>query len=150
VTAHLPLARLLSAATRAVIERLHEELAEAGHPGMRPAYGYALVAIGDDGSTASRLAVELGMTKQGAAKLVAALRELGYVERGGHAADRRARPLALTPRGVDLLRRSEEIQARIEREWAALVGERDMLALRRGLEAATGDADAPSQLRPIW
>ena len=145
----LPLARLLSAATRLIIELLHAELADAGHPGMRPAYGYALVAIGPKGTTASRLATELGMTKQGAAKLVASLQELGYVERRAHGEDRRAQLLELTARGADLLRRSEEIQARLEGEWAEMIGERNMRTLRRGLERATEEA-GPGALRPIW
>jgi DNA-binding MarR family transcriptional regulator len=147
---HLPLARLLSAATRSLIERMHHELAEAGHPGMRPAYGYAMLAIGEEGATTSRLASELGMTKQGAAKLVSALEELGYVERREHAEDRRAQLLTLTAKGLDLQRRSAEIQARLEEEWAALIGPRDMKALRRGLERATEHEDAGSRLRPIW
>jgi DNA-binding MarR family transcriptional regulator len=146
---HLPLARLLSAATRLIIELLHRELADAGHPGMRPAYGYALVAVGTGGTTTSRLAEDLGMTKQGAAKLVATLLELGYLERRAHAEDRRARLLTVTPRGRDLLRRSEEIQARLEGEWAELIGERNMRTVRRGLERATEDAGQEA-LRPIW
>lgn len=148
----LPLARLLSAATRLVIERLHEELAAAGHPGLRPAFGYALVAVGEAGTTASRLATEMGMTKQGAAKLVATLRGLGYLDRQAHDADRRAQLLTLTPHGTDLLRRSEEIQARIESEWSEVLGQRDARALRRGLERATAEAavDGHTTLRPIW
>lgn len=135
---------MLSAATRLVIERLHEELAAVGHPGLRPAYGYALVAVGEEGTTASRLAVEMGMTKKGAAKLVATLRDLGYIDRRAHGGDRRAQLLTLTPRGSDLLRRSEEIQARIEAE---LLGARDARALRRALEQAV---DGHTTLRPIW
>lgn len=150
VEGHLPLARLLSATTRLIIELLHAELAEAGHPGMRPAYGYALVAIGRDGTTTSRLATELGMTKQGASKLVAALHDLGYVERRAHTRDRRAQLLTLTARGADLLRRSEDIQARLEGEWAELIGERNMRTLRRGLERVTEEAGAGTHLRPIW
>ena len=145
----LPIARLLSAATQLTIELLHAELADAGHPGMRPAYGYALVAVGRAGMTTSRLAAELGMTKQGAAKLVASLEGLGYLERRAHGKDRRAQLLEITPRGADLLRRSEEIQARLEGEWAELIGERNMRTLRRGLERVTEDA-GPGALRPIW
>lgn len=147
---HLPLARLLSAATRSLIERMHGELAQAGHPGMRPAYGYAMLAIGEEGSTTSRLASELGMTKQGAAKLVSALEELGYVERAAHAEDRRAQLLTLTAKGFDLQRRSAEIQERLEEEWAARIGPRDMRALRRGLERATEHEPGDARLRPIW
>jgi len=40
----LPL--LLFAGFRALIDALHAELAAQGHPGVRPAYGFAMQAIG--------------------------------------------------------------------------------------------------------
>ena len=109
----LPIARLLSAATQLTIELLHAELADAGHPGMRPAYGYALVAVGRAGMTTSRLAAELGMTKQGAAKLVAALERLGYLRLASDPDDARARALHLTPKARDLLHAASEVQDEI-------------------------------------
>jgi DNA-binding MarR family transcriptional regulator len=134
------LTRLLAAATRMAIEELHAELAEAGFEDLRPAHGYALNAIGD-GSTTSRLASELGMTKQGAAKLVETLVDAGYVERSRHQADARARLLRLTERGRELLAAAESIQRRMESRW-------DAGALRAALEAVVGEGDPP--LRPIW
>jgi DNA-binding MarR family transcriptional regulator len=135
----VPIARLLAAATRLTIEELNAELASNGFEGVRPAHGYALNAVGD-GTTTSRLARRLGMTKQGAAKLVEALVRDGYLDRSAHVDDARASLLTLTPRGRALLRAAEEIQARIEARW-------DAPGLRAGLERIAGD-DAP--LRPIW
>ena len=149
---HLTLGRLLSAATRLVIERMHSDLAAAGHPGLRPAYGYAVYAIGSGEVTTSMLGAELGMTKQGAAKLVATLEELGYVERRAHERDGRAQLLALTARGDDLLRASAEAQERIEREWEQLAGAQEMQSLRATLERALaeGSSEERLSLRPIW
>ena len=149
---HLPLGRLLSAATRVVIERMHADLAEAGHPGLRPAYGYAVHAISRGGLTTSQLGTELGMTKQGAAKLVATLSELGYVDRHAHERDGRAQLLALTPRGLDLVQAAAEAQERIEREWAEAVGPRETRVLRAVLERAVelGTDQDRVALRPIW
>lgn len=148
----LPLARLLSAATRGAIDELHAELARQGHPGIRPAHGFALVAIGTDGITAARLAGVLEMTRQGAAKLVEALEGLGYVAREADEADARARRIVLTVRGRDLLRRSAAIQRTMEKRWARAIGADDARALRRGLErivaAAPGEGAPP--LRPVW
>jgi len=49
----LPL--LLFAGFRSLIDQLHAELADHGHPDLRPAYGFAMQAIGRDGVTASEL-----------------------------------------------------------------------------------------------
>jgi DNA-binding MarR family transcriptional regulator len=148
----LPLARLLSAATRAAIDELHAELARQGHPGIRPAHGYALVAIGTAGATASQLAGVLEMTKQGAAKLVAGLEGLGYVERERDTADARARRIVLTDRGRDLQRRSAAIQRATERRWARAIGVEEAGALRAGLEGvlATAHGAETPPLRPVW
>lgn len=41
-------------AIRALVEEVHDELAEQGHPGLRPSQGFALQAVGD-GATAGVL-----------------------------------------------------------------------------------------------
>ncbi len=48
----MPLVRLLSMAVTVALESLHEELARAGHPDLRPAHGYALHAISTGVDTA--------------------------------------------------------------------------------------------------
>lgn len=148
----LSLGRLLSAATRVVIERMHAELAEAGHPDLRPAYGYAVLAIARGDLTTSALGAELGMTKQGAAKLVARLEHLGYAERRAHERDGRATLLALTARGRDLVQAAAEVQRHIEQDWQQLVGVEQMRTLRATLERAI-ESEVPEEhvaLRPIW
>jgi sirohydrochlorin ferrochelatase len=67
----LPL--LLFAGFRALIDDLHAELAARGHPQVRPAYGFAMQAIGPHGATASDLGRLLGVSKQAAGKTVEAL-----------------------------------------------------------------------------
>ena len=79
---NVPLVRLLSMAVTVALEALHEELARAGRPDLRPAHGYALHAISTGADTASALGPMLGMSKQGAAKLLQTLVEGGYVEVG--------------------------------------------------------------------
>ena len=64
----LPL--LLFGGFRTLIDRLHAELAGQGHPDVRPAYGFAMQAIGRDGATASELGRRLGVSKQAAGKTV--------------------------------------------------------------------------------
>ena len=136
----VPLARLIAAVTRMAMRSSTPNSRGRGFADVRPAHGYALNAVGD-GTTTSSLARRLGMTEQGAAKLVETLVREGYLDRSEHEADARASLLRLTSRGRALLRTAEEIQARIEARW-------DAPGLREGLERIARDDDAP--LRPIW
>src|ERR1700733_5960396 len=90
----LPL--LLFGAFRGIIDQLHAELARQGHPDVRPAYGFAMQAIGLDGATASDLGRRLGITKQAAGKTVDRLVDLGYAERSDDPADGRRKVVRLT------------------------------------------------------
>lgn len=70
---------------------------------MRPAHGFAIQAIGRDGTTASELDRRLGISKQAAGKTVDRLTRLGYVERVDYAADARPKLIRHIDRGVDVL-----------------------------------------------
>ncbi|MFF7336829.1 MarR family winged helix-turn-helix transcriptional regulator [Streptomyces sp. NPDC008163] len=127
----LPL--LLFAGFRTVIDALHRELAEQGHPDMRPAYGYALQAVGIEGATASEIGRRLGVSKQAAGKTVDRLESLGYVERADDPADGRRKLVLLTARGVDVLRRSAEGFDRLRAEWVRVLGAERVRALEGDL-----------------
>lgn len=142
----LPL--LLFAGFRTLIDRLNAELAEHGHPDVRPAHGFALQAIGRGGDTAGELGRRLGVSKQAAGKTVERLERLGYVERVGDPADARRKRIRLTGRGTEVLSLSAGILERLHREWAAeLGGERlrdleDALAAVASVEPLRLDAQA--------
>jgi DNA-binding MarR family transcriptional regulator len=116
----LPL--LLFAAFRGIIDELHAQLARQGHPDVRPAYGFAMQAIGLDGATATDLGRRLGITKQAAGKTVDRLVELGYAVRSEDPADGRRKLVRLTPRGLDSLARSAAIFDRLRADWASELG----------------------------
>src|SRR5258707_2086317 len=97
----LPL--LLFGGFRAIIDELHAELARRGHPGMRPAYGFAMQAIGLSGATASEVGRRLGISKQAAGKTIERLEAAGYATRAGDSADRRRQLVRLTSRGIEAL-----------------------------------------------
>ena len=126
----LPL--LLFAGFRSIIDELHAELAGQGHPEVRPAYGFAMQAIGIPGATASELGRRMGVSKQAAGKTVDRLEALGYAERIDDAADGRRKLVRLTPRGIDALARSAEIFDQIRARWATRLGPAQV----RELEAA--------------
>ena len=136
----VPLIRLLSMAVTVALEELHEELDRRGHGVLRPAHGYAMNAVLNGRNTASQIGPLLGMTKQGAAKLVQALVDEGYLMFEDSSDDARRKPLSLTDKGHEAVRVSVETQERIEREWAANVGHRRMSTTRSALEQAVRSA----------
>ncbi|MFD7755048.1 MarR family winged helix-turn-helix transcriptional regulator [Streptomyces sp. NPDC059757] len=129
----LPL--LLFAGFRSIIDALHRELAEHGHPDVRPAYGFALQAIGRDGATASEIGRRLGVSKQAAGKTVDRLESLGYVERVDDPQDGRRKLVRVTLRGVDVLVRSAEGFDRLRAEWARALGAERLRGLESDLRA---------------
>jgi len=146
----LPLARLLSAATQVAVRRLNTTLAERGYLDLRPADGYALLALGEEGATASQLGARLGVTKQAAAKIAVRLERAGYLARAGHPHDGRAQLLRRTGRGDVLLRDAAEVQREIERDWARTIGKAQAAELRGALEAVLRDTGEEQQLTRLW
>jgi DNA-binding MarR family transcriptional regulator len=149
----VPFVRLLSMAVSCALEDLHGELTAAGHPNLRPAHGYALNAILSGCTTASLIAPRLGMTKQGAAKLLQTLLEEGYVTQGEvDSTDARRKPFSLTPLGSEAIALSVSIQQRIQTDWADIVGSSNMATTCQALETAVraiSDGDLPA-VRPAW
>src|SRR5579863_3027030 len=127
----LPL--LLFAGFRALIDALHSELAAQGHPGVRPAYGFAMQAIGLDGATASEVGRLLGISKQAAGKTIDRLERLGYAERAADARDGRRKLVRLTPRGIDALAKSAAIFDGLRAQWARHLGAERLGALEADL-----------------
>jgi DNA-binding MarR family transcriptional regulator len=134
----LPL--LLAAAFRAVIDGLHERLAERGHPKARPIHGFALQAIGPDGATVSELGRRLAVSKQAAAKTASSLERLGYVVRHDHPTDARAVQLRRSRRGEELLSLSAQIFDQLRAGWAHELGDERLHALEDDLEVIAGAA----------
>ncbi|MEE1749304.1 MULTISPECIES: MarR family transcriptional regulator [unclassified Streptomyces] len=143
----LPL--LLFAGFRSLIDELHRDLAEQGHADVRPAYGYALQAVGRDGATASEIGRRLGVSKQAAGKTVEKLEGLGYVERVDDPRDGRRKLVRLTARGVDVLVRSAEGFDRLRARWAEALGADRVRAMEDDLRAMV-PADALRLDAPGW
>ena len=135
----LPL--LLLAGFRSVIDEAHADLALRGHPDLRPAHGFAMLAIGTFGATAADVGRRLGVSKQAAGKTIDRLAALGYAERGGQSADRRRKLVRLTPRGTEALALSAAAFEQVRARWAGLLGADRVAALEADLRAvAPGQA----------
>ncbi|MFC5823164.1 MarR family winged helix-turn-helix transcriptional regulator [Nonomuraea insulae] len=115
---------MLSSRTLFSLQReLFTELAERGHPGLRPRYGAVLAYLDEEGSRATDLAARSGQHKQVIGTLVDELVELGYVERQRDPADRRAKLIVPTEKGLDFMAKSDAILADMEAAHARAVGE---------------------------
>lgn len=125
---------LLVGAFRSLIDELHRALAESGHGDARPLHGFALQAIGLEGTTISELARQLGVTKQAAAKTVASLERAGYVRREPDPDDGRAVRLLRTARGTEMLALSAEFFEAYHARLVDALGPRRLAELEDGLE----------------
>ncbi len=146
----LPL--LLAGAFRAIVEDLHDQLADAGHPGAHPIHGFALQAVGRDGVTVSELGRRLGVSKQAAAKTVASLETLGYVHRVAHPKDQRTALIKRAVLGDEMLALSAQIFGRIHAGIAERLGEAQLEALEVALNRIANErspklGDLPGLLR---
>jgi DNA-binding MarR family transcriptional regulator len=143
----LPL--LLFAGFRALIDELHAELGRRGHPDVRPAYGFAMQAIGTSGATASEIGRRLGVSKQAAGKTVDRLAGLGYVERVDDPADARRKLIRLTPRGLDSLAQSARIFDDLRARWVEKLGAERLAVVESSLRTVVPEAGFPVDV-PGW
>jgi DNA-binding MarR family transcriptional regulator len=141
---------LLAGAFRAIVEDLHDQLADAGHPGARPIHGFALQALGRDGVTVSELGRRLGVTKQAAAKTVASLETLGYVHRVAHPEDQRAALVKRAAPGDEMLALSAQIFGRIHTEIAERLGDAHLQALEAALSRIASERSPKLGDLPGW
>lgn len=130
----LPLARLLAMAYRLLVDELHERLAERGWAGVRPAFGFVLLALRDGPAALGDLPGVLGTTKQAVSKLVDAMVAAGYAERVVDPRDARARRVQLSVRGQALLADVEHIWAELEERWSQVLGGTRLDRVRADLE----------------
>jgi DNA-binding MarR family transcriptional regulator len=130
----VPLARLFAMAYRLLVDELHERLADRGWTGVRPAFGFVLLALRDGPASLRDLPEALGTTKQAVSKLVDAMVAAGFAQRVADLGDGRAKRVQLSARGRSLLADVEEIWADLEAGWARDLGHARLDELRADLE----------------
>ncbi|HTX30737.1 MAG TPA: MarR family winged helix-turn-helix transcriptional regulator [Solirubrobacteraceae bacterium] len=123
---------------------LDAEMARAGFGDRRFPDGRVLrMCAGEELVTASQLGRELGITRQGAAKIVDSLRQRGYIRVGPPSHDAREKALVITSRGRDYLTAQHRAAQRIERRVRAQIGDDGIASLSALLEALGGDQEQP-------
>lgn len=124
-------------------KELFTSLAEQGHPELRPRHGAVLAYLDEQGSRATDLAAQSGQHKQVIGTLVDELVVLGYVERQPDPADRRAKLVVPTAKGLDEMARSDAIVAAIEERHARAVGEAAYAEFKRVYRLVAGRSAQP-------
>jgi DNA-binding MarR family transcriptional regulator len=133
------LALLLLAGFRTLADRATAELAERGYEDVRPVHDFALHSILSGADSASELARRMAVTRQAAAKTIAALEERDYVARQPDPADRRRTRLRVTEHGLAMLRQGEVIFDQLREQWEKQVGAASLAALEETLRPLVGD-----------
>ena len=142
------LALLLLGGFHSMVDDVVAGLDSRGHAGVRPVHEFALRAIDAGADTASELGRRLSVSKQAAAKTIAALQQLGYVDREADPSDGRRKPIRVTPRGYELMSIGAALFDDVRDRWAAQIGVQQLDTLQAHLgqlvERRTLDAqDSP-------
>ena len=127
------LALLLLGGFHSMTDEVIEGLAERGHPGVRAVHEFALRAIGSGADTASELGRRLSVSKQAAAKTIAVLEQLGYVDRDVDPSDGRRKRLQVTPRGHEMVAIGSALFDEVRERWATQVGDDRLSTLQADL-----------------
>jgi|Tabmets5t2r1_1033131.scaffolds.fasta_scaffold28557_2 DNA-binding MarR family transcriptional regulator len=149
------LALLLLGGFQLMVDEVVAGLDDRGHPGVRPVHEFALRAIDNGAETASELARRLSVSRQAAAKTIAALLEMGYVDRDADPSDGRRKRLQVTERGHEMVSIGASLFDDVRQRWAAQIGLRQLEALEAYLaglvprrvwtaeDLASDDGDSP-------
>lgn len=97
-------------------------LAERGHPGVTATTEFALQAIHEGAQDASALGRALGVSKQAAAKTIASLEQMRYVERRDDPSDARRKVLVVTGRGDEMVAIGAALFDDLRDTWVEKVG----------------------------
>jgi DNA-binding MarR family transcriptional regulator len=139
---------LLGLALQTFSDALRAEIAAEGFDDLGGAYGYVFRALARESLQLNELADQLGMTAQGASKLVSEMEARKYVERRPDPEDGRAKRLRLATRGRAALAFARKFHATYERRLCAELGERHVATLRRVLDhmVSSGGKDPATAL----
>ena len=125
--------------------QMDERLAAAGFAGRRFPEGRVLrMCAGPGVTTISDIGRGLGITRQGASKVVAGLREQGFVAVTPSADDGREKILTLTPRAVEYLLAMYQAGGEIEKRVRDEIGDEAMEQLFRVLDVIADGEPGPA------
>ena len=130
---------------------LHRHLASRGFDDLGPSFGYVFRLLHREAHNLQGVAAALGITAQGALKIVNDMVEKGYVERRDDPDDGRVKWLELTDRARAAMAQAARFHQQYERNLARRLGEAQVGALRTVLEDmhASAQAEGFADIRPL-
>lgn len=117
----------------AVQDELFSKLAAQGFDDLHPRHGAVMAYIDADGVRATELSRLSGQHKQVIGKLVDELEELGYVQRRPDPADRRAKLVCPTERGLAQMCAAGKIMSAIQERHARRLGRQTFALFKSAL-----------------
>jgi DNA-binding MarR family transcriptional regulator len=131
---------LLNLAFGALKQGMQSHMADAGFDDLGPSFGYVFRVLDGDSPSLAELAARLGITPQGALKIVAEMIEKGYVHRTDDRTDGRVKRLTLSARGKRALAEARRFHGMFERELGQRLGAQRVATARAVLEGIIVDA----------
>ena len=135
------LAKSLLDAFTAMVGLVVADLERHGHPGVTATHAFALQAIDEGAQSASTLGRRLNVSRQAAAKSIAALEDLGYLDRHDDPVDARRKMLVVTARGHEMITIGaaafDDLRCRLSEQ----VGRTELASFESVLRTLVGAAD---------
>jgi DNA-binding MarR family transcriptional regulator len=143
------LSRLLLEFGKDYERRILAALHVRGHESVRPCHSAVFSNLGLGAVRVTELAERAQITQQAMGKILKELERLGYVARDIDGNDRRAKKIALTELGLQLVRDSMEVVEEVRGHYASKIGGNDLDSLESQL-ARCVDRIALDYLPESW
>ncbi|MBN48696.1 MAG: hypothetical protein CMN85_04085 [Spongiibacteraceae bacterium] len=135
--------RYITAISRHSERQAMEQLTKRGYPKLAMSFSPPLSLLGSKPLRLTELAAALGISKQLCLQSLKPIEQAGYIERRADNADKRAKLVALTPKGDQLIADAlEEMQA-IHRQYENLIGTARINTLSTCFSAASRALKVP-------
>jgi DNA-binding MarR family transcriptional regulator len=130
---------------------LHRHLSGRGFDDVGPSFGYVFRLLGREAHNLQGIAAALGITAQGALKIVNDMVEKGYVKRRDDPDDGRVKWLELTDRAREAMAQARRFHQQYERGLVRRLGEAQVSAMRAVLEDIheIAQAEGLADIRPL-
>jgi len=133
---------LLGMAYQRFKDELHADLAARGFADVGSTYGYVFRALAAEELSQHDLAIRLGISDQGMAKVVTQMVRRRYLERRADTADARVKRLRLSARGRHALAAARRFHTLFERRFVRSTSARSVSTLRHLLQAMSASAES--------
>jgi len=141
---YVPLIALVHRLSRALQLDMAHEANRRGHHGIKNSHNVVFATLDPDGSRASDMAAQAGMTRQSMGEIVRELVDLDIVEMRPDPTDRRAKLVTWTPHGLDVAREGYQHILEVEDRYAKELGAEQFAWLREALVRMTAMLDESS------